>query len=85
MWLGSATRPIVADHGREREQQRHAGGDDGAEDEQQDDQGERDRPLAGLRELLVEHLVERLAGADRAGLADVEVRVRASRPCRWRR
>ena len=73
-----------ADDGGEREQQRHACGDERAEDEQEDEQRQRDRPLAGLRELLVEHLVERLAGADRAGLADVEVRVGAWRACRSR-
>ena len=63
------------EHGREREQQRHACGDDRAEDEQQDQEGQRDRPLPRLRELRVEHVVQRLAGADRTGLADVEVGV----------
>ena len=36
---------------------------------------DRDRPLAGELELVAEHLVERLAGARRAGLADEEVRM----------
>ena len=62
--------------GGEREEERHACGDDRAEDDEQDEQRERNRPLAGLRELLVERVVQRLAGADRAGLPDVEARMR---------
>ena len=36
IWLGSATRPIVANDGREREQERHECADERAEHEQQD-------------------------------------------------
>ena len=47
-WLGSATRPVVGDHGGDREQQRDERGDGGAEDQQQDHERERERDHAGL-------------------------------------
>jgi hypothetical protein len=63
------------DHTRERQQQRDADGDERAEDGQEHDDRDRDGALAGRLQLVCEHLVECLAGADRAGLADVEPRV----------
>ena len=76
-WLGSATRPSVAMTAVSASSSGMPGGDERAEDEQQHDQRQRHRPLAGLRELLVERVVQRLAGADRAGLADEEAGVAA--------
>ena len=63
------------EHRGEREQERHACGDDRAEHEHEDEQGQRDRADADLCELLVEHRVQRLVGARAAGLADVEARM----------
>ena len=40
-------QPERAEHGGEREQQRHACGDDRAEHEHEDEQRQRDGPLAG--------------------------------------
>jgi hypothetical protein len=68
--------PDRRQHAGEGEQQRDADGDQRAEDEQQHDDRDRDRPLAGQLQLVAEHLVERLTGADRSGLADVELRMR---------
>src|SRR5439155_20867490 len=51
------------------------GGGERAEDEQQHDQRQRQRVFARLRQLLAEQLVQRLAEAYGAGLADVEARI----------
>jgi hypothetical protein len=68
--------PDRREHAREREQQRDADGDQRAEHEQQHDDRDRDRTLAGQLQLVGEHLVEGLTGADRTGFADVEARMR---------
>jgi hypothetical protein len=63
------------EHRGEREQERHACGDDRAEDEHEDRERQRHGADSRLRELLVEHRVQRLVGARAARLADVEARM----------
>ena len=72
---GKCDQPDRRGDTRQREQQRNADRDECAEHEQEHDDRDRDRPLAGQLQLVREHLVERLSGRDRAGLADVEARV----------
>ncbi len=62
-------------HARQRQQQRHADGDECAEHEQEHEDRDRDRTLAGLLQLVGEHLGECLARTDRAGFAHVEAGV----------
>jgi hypothetical protein len=72
---GQRHEPDRREHRGEREQQRHACGDDRAEHEQQHDDRDRDRPLTGRLQLVGEHLVDRLARARCACLADEEARM----------
>ncbi len=62
-----------ADHGGDAEQQRDAGGHQGAEGDQEDEQRDREREGLGALEVLLEGLVERLAGAGVAELLDAQV------------
>ena len=55
-WLIGPSRPSVADDGGEREQQRHAGGDERAERDDQDQQRDRQREELGLLEVVLEGL-----------------------------
>src|SRR5262245_62463021 len=61
------------DHRREGEQERHERRDERTEDEDEDHERQREREHSRRLQLAPEHLVERLARADAAGLADVEV------------
>ena len=62
-------------HCRQGQEQRDPRGNERAEDEQQHGDRDRDRALAGLLQLVVERLVEGLARARGAGLADEEARM----------
>ena len=66
----------------ERQQHRHAGGDQGAEREDQDAQGDGQRRALGLLEVLAERVVERLLDAPAADLVDLQ---RRGAPPAWRR
>ena len=59
--------PEGGEHGGEREQHRQAGRDERAEREQEDEQRDRDREQLGVREVLVERLVDLVV---RARVAD---------------
>ena len=60
-WLGTPSRPIVANTAVEREQQRQARGDERAEGDHEDHERDRQREQAGLLEVVDERLVELLA------------------------
>ena len=75
IWLGIATRPIVAITAEMRQQHRDAGGDQRAERDHQDDQGDRERQRLGLREVALHELVvELLADGGVAELLDAQRR-----------
>ena len=58
-------------HGRQREKQRHAGGDQRPERDQEDDERHRQGDHPGLAEVTLDRVVERLLGASAAELVDL--------------
>ena len=75
MWLTGPSRPIVAADRGQRQEQRHARGEQRAEDDDQDQQGDRQRGDLGLGEVFFEAVRDRLFAARVADLFDPQVPV----------